>query len=1120
MNYTVHYKEQGTERELATDKVVNNKTYLEEVTENAIDINGYDKVDPTIQTITIQVSGNEITFYYTKKSDLNYTVHYKEQGTEKELATDKVVDNKTYLEEVTENAIDINGYNKVDPTTQTITIQPENNEMTFYYTKRGDLNYTVHYKEQGTERELATDKVVNNKTYLEEVTENAIDITGYNKVDPTTQTITIQPENNEITFYYTKKSDLNYTVHYKEQETERELATDKVVNNKTYLEEVTENAIDINGYDKVDPTTQIITIQPENNEITFYYTKRNDLNYIVHYKERGTEKTIAEDKAVGNQVFGNTVEESAIDIEGYNKVNPTTAEIEITTGTNEHTFYYTKGKFNYKVEYYYDNVIDNSKTDTIEATYEDEITTYTEKPEDGYMFDKVGGTPLKITADEEKNIIKVYYVTDPSQTKTLKYTVNYYKDGVLQENDTQVETQVVQLLSADILNVDKTKINTVDKYEDYTFEKSEPAEIPATIDNNGIINIYYLRNKYPYTIEYYYNNVKDNDATESGQAYKDDIIDTYTNKDKEGYEFESVEGLPLVISSTEENIIKVYYLPIRKITINHIDKNTDELIKTEDKTGKDGYSITTSAEDFEGYICVEKPDTEEYTYSEDEQIVNYYYAKLSSGVIVKHIDLISGKPIADDVHYEGYEGKDYTTNIKDIENYKHASNKQYYRAIIEKDPSYLDGSDVSTVDEYLEKQSIDGSKDYIPENYAGKMAQSVIEVRYYYVPNTKLIVKYVDILTGEEIIEPIEKDGELDEEYTTSMKELDEYIPINNKTYYKNYFNNHPDELKEETVEEYMEKNNIDPESTYKPNNSEGTMTVTINPDDTYSNETIVTYYYSKEREVVIKYYDILTGKEISEETIKAGPDGEPYDISDTKKDIEGYTIVEVPESQSGIYQEHNETRKYYYAKNTQVIVKYVDKETGKEIAKSKTIDGYVGKEYTTEKINIDDYNYLSSTDNTEGKMTEDTLEVIYYYNKQKYSTYTINYLDADTRKPIKEPKEVKDQKVDTTIYAKSLIVDIENYTYDHSDKDSIIIKEGENTINLYYTKNKEPIKIITVKVPDDKPEIKEPDNRVRVSNTGKSIYIDKIVGAAFIFVGCIIIVVNKIHDIRNKRKE
>ena len=90
-----------------------------------------------------------------------------------------------------------------------------------------------------------------------------------------------------------------------------------------------------------------------------------------------------------------------------------------------------------------------------------------------------------------------------------------------------------------------------------------------------------------------------------------------------------------------------------------------------------------------------------------------------------------------------------------------------------------------------------------------------------------------------------------------------------------------------------------------------------------------------------------------------------------------------------------------------------MDKETGKEIAKSKTIDGYVGKEYTTEKINIDDYNYLSSTDNTAGKMTEDTLEVIYYYNKQKYSTYTINYLDVDTRKPIKEPKEVKDQKED-----------------------------------------------------------------------------------------------------------
>jgi hypothetical protein len=75
------------------------------------------------------------------------------------------------------------------------------------------------------------------------------------------------------------------------------------------------------------------------------------------------------------------------------------------------------------------------------------------------------------------------------------------------------------------------------------------------------------------------------------------------------------------------------------------------------------------------------------------------------------------------------------------------------------------------------------------------MTEDLIEVRYYYVPKTKLIVKYVDINTGEEITEEIdgnivsttiEKDGIVNEEYTTTQKEFDDYIVISNRIYYKN----------------------------------------------------------------------------------------------------------------------------------------------------------------------------------------------------------------------------------------------------------------------------------------------------------------------------------------------
>ena len=85
------------------------------------------------------------TYYYAKweaRTDLSYTVNYLEKDTEKVLATPKVVDGQTYGREVTENAIEIEGYNKVEPTTATITIEVDNNVINFYYTLAPSLTLT------------------------------------------------------------------------------------------------------------------------------------------------------------------------------------------------------------------------------------------------------------------------------------------------------------------------------------------------------------------------------------------------------------------------------------------------------------------------------------------------------------------------------------------------------------------------------------------------------------------------------------------------------------------------------------------------------------------------------------------------------------------------------------------------------------------------------------------------------------------------------------------------------------------------------------------------------------------------------------------------------------------
>ena len=220
-HYTVeHYTENldGTYSKVEKDTVVSEDVEIgTKVTYEANKYDGFTFDDSKTENKDATVPDNNnlvIKLYYTRRNDLSYTVYYKEQGTENELADAKVVDGQTFGDVVTENAIDIDGYNKVNPTSADITITTGTNEYTFYYTKRADLSYTVYYKEQGTENELADAKVVDGQTFGDVVTENAIDIDGYNKVNPTSGNITITTGKNEYTFYYTKRTDLSYTVNY------------------------------------------------------------------------------------------------------------------------------------------------------------------------------------------------------------------------------------------------------------------------------------------------------------------------------------------------------------------------------------------------------------------------------------------------------------------------------------------------------------------------------------------------------------------------------------------------------------------------------------------------------------------------------------------------------------------------------------------------------------------------------------------------------------------------------------------------------------------------------------------------------------------------------------------
>ena len=326
-----------------------------------------------------------------------------------------------------------------------------------------------------------------------------------------------------------------------------------------------------------DPKGTTKTIKSTKNPEVYWVAKRYDYK-IEYYYDGQIDNTLIE---TGKDVKGKEITVSDESIknnakEGYSFVNtdPSTRKIVISSSEeNVIKVYYVTDEnqtkeLSYTVEYYKNGKKVENDTQVEVVTVhvlqpntlqvnQDKINT--ENKYVGYKLEKT--SPETIPGEiNNGGIIKVYDILDDGQTKTLTYTVNYYKDGNLVKEDTETIYETKQVLESDTLTVKSEEINIKDKYVGYKFVKTNPELIPEVIKNKGVIDVYYEKDTFTYEVRYYFNRVLDESLTEKGTALFGDKITSYTDKVKEDYTLETVENLPLVISEDEsKNIINVYY---------------------------------------------------------------------------------------------------------------------------------------------------------------------------------------------------------------------------------------------------------------------------------------------------------------------------------------------------------------------------------------------------------------------------------------------------------------------------------------------------------------------------------------------------------------------------------
>ena len=1008
LSYKVNYLEKTTNKVLSNQKVVENMTFESVVTSanEVIDIDGYNYDSVDKETLTISTGDNVINIYYTKRNDLSYKVNYLEKTTNKVLHEQKTQDGLTFEDTVdsSKEVIAIDGYNYDSVDKDTLTVTTGDNVINVYYTKRKDLSYTVNYLEKDTNKVINAPKVTGNMTFEDEIisANEVIPINGYSYDSVDKDKLIITTGANVINIYYTKVQGLAYTVNYLEKDTDKVIHTPKTVDNMTFEDEVTsaDEVIDIDGYnyDSVDKDT--LTITTGDNVINIYYTKRNDLSYTVNYLEKDTNKVLHDQKVVENMTFEDVItsEDEVIDIDGYDYNSVDKETLTITTSENIINIYYTKkNNLSYTVNYlekdtnnviHDQKVVENMTFESVVNSADEVITIY------GYNYDSVDKDTLTITTGE--NVINIYYTK-----KDAKVTIHYYEEDTT--NKVSDDKEITGKVNDEYTTVIADDIPS--KYE----LVATPDNANGTMTEDEITVIYYFRKKATQVIVRHYEEGTTNKLSQD-VVIEGRVDDSYTTTPATDipikYEL-SITPANANGNMAETTIEVIYYYRVKDAVVNvrYLEKNTNiELAPADKLDGKVDDPYTVSPKVIDGYTMVEHSGNENGKFEVDQITITYYYL-YNTKATVQYIDKTTGK-ILEESTKEGLEGEDFVTESKDFANYILVEEppqktvkmtkdeivlKYYYihisGGVIEKHIDVISGeilaNDTHNGNEGapydIKSRTFDGYdlvEDRLPNNASGTMKVDPIEVIYYYIYRTKVTAEYIDKNTNTKLSPDEIQNGHEGDQYTTERKTFDDYKLV------------------------------------AVPANADGAMT---------KDDITVTYYYvHTSGGVIINHLDVNTNKQLKDEAKIEGYEGDPYETHE--ENIPGYTLVQdkYPANANGTMTIDPTRVTYYYVKNTEVNIKYIDKETGEEIAEKTNIPGNEGDNFTTEPKDVPGYDLVEEPEQKDGTMTAEPIELIYYYRRP--AKVIAKYFDNETKEEIAtEEKQDGHQNDEYTTEAKDI---------------------------------------------------------------------------------------------------
>lgn len=682
--YTVNYLEKGTNTKVADSKTIsknanNEDLYIgDKVTEYALTLNNYNLVSNSQESITLAKEENVINFYYELK-DSKIVVHYVEKDTNIKLADDDTFDGKVTETKVI-NAKDIKDYVVVGSKTQEAVFDLTTNEYTFRYEKAESAGAVAHHyiidnNGKKTDRKLFNDDEVNGKIGVSfsfnPKTEGLGDYEYVESEGKVSGTLT--SEKQEAIFYYQLKM-TDVTIRYVTIKDGNVIDLINPVKDTGRINDnYTANAKDENdnkvfaNYNLESATEQTIKLKNSDNTITFIYSLK-DAKIIVHYVEKGTNKTLAPDKEFNGKVT-DKYNVSAINIPKYTAVDTTSYNGEYTLETKEYTFYYEKNESAGAIAHHY--IIDKNGNKTTDKLFEDDTISgkldeeysFSAKTDLGaYEFVESTGKVSGILTEKVQEAIFYYRLQD---SKIIVHYVEKGTDKTLAP-DSELNGKVTEEFNINAIDIPKYKAVDQTSYTGkFTVEPKEYTFYYEKLDSAGAIAHHYI--------------IDENGNKTTDKLFKDDVAtgkldDKFSfsaHTDLGDYELVESTGKISGILTEEVQEAKFYYrLKSAKVIVHHYEEGTTIKI-ADDETidGKVSKDYTTKEANVIGYVLVETPQNASGKFTEEVTEVIYYYKKDMGKVITRYVDE-DGKILLDETTTNGQVGTDYQTSPATITDYE------------------------------------------------------------------------------------------------------------------------------------------------------------------------------------------------------------------------------------------------------------------------------------------------------------------------------------------------------------------------------------------------------------------------------------------------------------------